>query len=258
MAASKTDVDRLQSGFDGKVWVEYRDEIAIIRLECGENRMNEHFLDKLNRSLDEIIENPDVKALITTGSGKFFSNGLDLNWLKELSGVSADDVGKFLRKWHQTIRRLLAFPLPTVAAINGHAFAGGAFLSLAHDYRVMSTGRGWWSINEVHLGLQIPLWLVKVLTTKITGSKAQADVLVFGKRLTAEEALDLGVIHRTASSSALLEEAITMAKEVYKRVPPLNRDMVKLIKEDMFHDIIELQEQSIVGQGSNIKAISKL
>jgi Delta3-Delta2-enoyl-CoA isomerase len=249
--ATEQELERLQSGIDGKIFVEYVDEVAIIRLDCGENRMNRNFLNGLNRCYDEILQRSDIQAVVTVGSGKFFSNGLDLPWLTKVSGVSSDAFAAVIKLWHQTLRRLLLFPLPTIAAINGHAFAGGAMLALCHDYRIMQTDKGWFSVNEVHLQLTIPSWLIKLITFKVPGAKAQSDVLLFGKKLVAKDALDLGVVQKITTSKDLLNDAITLVRGAYKGIPGLPREMLQTMKEDTFVEILKLHDD-------NVHALAKL
>jgi enoyl-CoA hydratase/carnithine racemase len=151
-----------------------------------------------------------------------------------------DDFTAVIDLWNQTLRRLLLFPLPTIAAINGHAFAGGAMMAFCHDYRIMQTEKGWFSVNEVHLQLAIPKWLIKLITFKAPGSKVQTEVILFGKRLVAKDALDLGVVHRTTTSEALLKDAMTMVKDSYKGTPGLQREMLKTMKEDTYAELLQL------------------
>lgn len=89
------------------------------------------------------------KALVTTGTGKFFSNGLDLDHL----GAHPDDLVPYLARVHALFARLLAMPCATVAACNGHTFAAGAMLALCHDHRIMRSDRGYWCLPEVDLGM---------------------------------------------------------------------------------------------------------
>ena len=114
--------------------------------------------DWLNNSLSfldlDTIDRSERASLVTTGSGRFYSNGLDV---AGLSGVAAARSARFLADFHRTLCRLLAFRRPTVAAINGHAFAAGAMLAVAHDFAVMRSDRGFFCLPEVDMATGQPL-----------------------------------------------------------------------------------------------------
>ncbi|VDI15771.1 Hypothetical predicted protein, partial [Mytilus galloprovincialis] len=151
-------------GTTQKITTEFTaDGFGIIRMLNGQNRLNIDFLTELNSALDRVLSNKDCKALITTSEGKFYSNGIDLDWLLKQPEVIAK---KFSSLLHDTLWRIMHFPLPTVAALNGHTFAGGAFMAISHDYRVMRADRGWICWNETHLKLPIGEPLHEVLNTK--------------------------------------------------------------------------------------------
>ncbi len=132
-----------------RVGVERSGEVAIVRLQAGENRFNPENLDALAAALDE-IENAEggPSPLVLTGEGKFFSNGLDLEWM---SAAPSGEPERVLARVHALLARMLSFPSFTVAAINGHAFAAGGMLALACDQRVMRADRGFFCLPEVDL-----------------------------------------------------------------------------------------------------------
>src|SRR5665811_404494 len=109
--------------------------------QSGENRLNESFVGEVNEALDKVENAGLPTALVTTGAGKFYSNGLDLDWL----GTAADP-GGFMDEVHRLLFRVLTFPAVTVAAVNGHAFAAGAMLATAHDFMIMRSDRGYWCL----------------------------------------------------------------------------------------------------------------
>ena len=120
--------------------------VFIVTLKNGENRFSSAFVGELNKALDEVEQGARQDgaeggaAMVMTAEGKFFSNGLDLEHaLGNPSFVPTE--------FEPLLRRVLSFPIPTVAAINGHAFAGGFMLALAHDYRIMRKGRGFLCLN---------------------------------------------------------------------------------------------------------------
>jgi enoyl-CoA hydratase/carnithine racemase len=122
-------------------------------------------------------------ALVTTGEGRFFSNGLDLRAI-ELHPGCADEVSKLFTS---LIRRIVTYPLVTVAAVNGHAFGGGCMFALAHDIRVMRRDRGWLCVPAVALGLRLPADVLRMARLKLTPLAASA-LLVGGRRIGGVEA----------------------------------------------------------------------
>ncbi len=115
-------------------------DVFILSMQSGENRFNRTFIDALNEALDTVENSSGPAALVTIGGeDKFYSNGLDLAWL---SGDGQGEAPEFIKTVLKLLGRIMAFPVPTAAAINGHAFAAGAMLALAHDFRVMRSDRG--------------------------------------------------------------------------------------------------------------------
>ncbi|CPZ98079.1 Putative enoyl-coa hydratase/isomerase family [Mycobacteroides abscessus] len=116
--------------------LELQDTIAVLNLGADENRFSPDWLETVDGLLDDVL--PQAQALVTVGTGKFYSNGLDLDWLMS----HGDRTDWYVGRVHALLRRVLTFGLPTVAAINGHAFGAGAMLAVAHDYRVMRSTAG--------------------------------------------------------------------------------------------------------------------
>ncbi|WAR12320.1 ECI3-like protein [Mya arenaria] len=145
-------VDTLQVSFE-------EDGFATIQMMNGENRFQLSIIDEWNRALDKVLENKNTKGLLIKGMGRFFSNGIDLNWLGEQEG---DSRRKFMDGLHRMLVRVLVFPVPTAALINGHAFGAGAFLALACDFRLMRPDRGWLCWPETAIGMRFGDNLLKV------------------------------------------------------------------------------------------------
>jgi enoyl-CoA hydratase/carnithine racemase len=125
--------------------------VFVLRMRGGENRFNLEWLDGMNEALDRVSAAEGACALVTTGDGKFYSNGMDLDWLAT-EPSRADD---YLRAIYRLLGRVLSFPAITVAAVNGHAFGAGALLTVAHDFAVMRADRGYWCMPEADLGLPL-------------------------------------------------------------------------------------------------------
>jgi enoyl-CoA hydratase/carnithine racemase len=143
---------------------------------------------------------------VTTGAGKFFSNGLDLDWM----GQAGDDAGPMVSDVQRLLGRLLRFPAITVAAVNGHAFAAGAMFASAHDYLVMRQDRGYWCLPEVDLGLPLTAAMYAVLAAKLPHATLH-DAVLTGRRYDAPAALATGIVHHVVPEDAVLETAVALA-----------------------------------------------
>jgi enoyl-CoA hydratase/carnithine racemase len=185
---------------DGQVWV--------LRMRDGENRFNRGFLDALFTALDEVEKSDGPAALVTVGEGKFYSNGLDLTWL---AGEGRDQAERFMADVHRLFARLLAFPVPNVAALNGHAFAGGAMMALAHDFRVMRSDRGFFCLPEADLQLPLTPGMTAVVTAKLPKQTAH-EAIVTGRRYGGEEALRFGIVHEAVPEEQVLVRALERAR----------------------------------------------
>lgn len=186
------------------VEVSYQGQFAVLYMNAGENRFNLPFVRAMHRALDDIEAHHEVTAVITTSRGKFYSNGLDLAWIsKQSEPVNA----QFVKENGILLARMLTFPFPTVAAINGHAFAAGAIFALAHDYRVMRTKQGWISLNEIFIDRVIAPGWMDILTSKITDSRVLREAILFGRRFTAEEGVECNIIDICVPQETLLSSA---------------------------------------------------
>jgi enoyl-CoA hydratase/carnithine racemase len=234
-----------QSGHGGSINVHWDSNIAVIKLDRGENRMNMEFIDQMNAALDEALRNSDLKGINTTADGKYYSNGIDLAWFQETYNSDPGITSKFLEEWQNLQLRFLTCPVVTVAAINGHAFAGGGVMSMCHDFRIMQTSRGWWCLNEAQLGLNFPEWILKLLSLKLGGNGARVllESSVFGKRFTAEQAKQSGIVDEACTTAELLPKAAALINSLVGDKSP-GHDFVKTSKRNLFKDIIEAMNRS--------------
>jgi enoyl-CoA hydratase/carnithine racemase len=147
--------------------------------------------------------------VVTTGEGKFYSNGLDLDWMAQ----AGDDAGPMVGDVQRLFGRLLRFPALTVAAVNGHAFAAGAMLASSHDYVVMREDRGYWCLPEVDLGLPLTTAMYAVLAAKLPHATLH-DAVLTGRRYDAADALAAGVVHHVVPEDLVVEHAVELATEL--------------------------------------------
>jgi enoyl-CoA hydratase/carnithine racemase len=186
--------------------IERAGAVSVVRLGHGENRFDRTSVDALHHALDEIERRPGPLAVVTAGEGKFYSNGLDLDWMARAAG----DAAPMLEDVHRLFGRLLRFPALTVAAVNGHAFAAGAMFACAHDVVVMRADRGYWCIPEVDLGLPLTPAMYAVLAAKVP-PPALHDAILTGRRYAAADALSAGIVHHAVPGDAVLDRAVELA-----------------------------------------------
>lgn len=184
-------------------------DVFVLDLGDDENRFSPGSIAAIGAALDE-VETADGASLVTVGSGKQYSSGLDLGWLAD--PANAEDAGGFVADVQRLLARLVVFPGYTVAAINGHAFAAGAMLSAAHDLRLMREDRGFWCLPEVDLGLPFTPGMTALLRAKLPPAAANA-ALVTGRRFDGPTAASLGIVDDTAAESDLLDRAVSLAAE---------------------------------------------
>ena len=184
-------------------------DVWVLRMRAGENRFSMEVLDRLNTALDQVEAAGGPRALVTTGDGKFYSNGLDLDWLAS----APDRAREYLAAVYRLLGRMLGFPALTVAALNGHAFGAGALLATAHDVVVMRADRGYWCMPEADLGLPLSAQFLSVLTAKLPARALQQAVMT-GRRFGGAEAVAAGIVHESADADNVLPAAITIAADL--------------------------------------------
>ena len=182
--------------------------VAVIRWDDVENRINADSLARLGAVLDELESLEGPLAIVLTGTGKFFSNGLDLDRF-----VDYDELVTTVRTLCRLIGRLLVFPAYTVAAINGHAFAAGALLSCAFDHRIMREDRGYWCMNEAEIGLALSEELWTILEHRLPRATA-VTAITTARRFTGPDALRYGIVEEVTSAVEVLERAVAHAESM--------------------------------------------
>lgn len=184
-----------------------RDEsVFVLHLGDGENRFTLDWLASVNSALDEVEQAEGPRALVTAATGKFYSYGLDLDWLSVNTGARDGYLGNV----RSLLARMLSFPVVTVAAVQGHAFGAGAMLSLAHDFRVMRADRGFWCLPEADLNLPIPAGMCDLVQARLTPQVAH-EAMVTSRRYGGQDALAAGIADRAVDEHAVLSTAIEIA-----------------------------------------------
>ncbi len=195
-----------------KIDIETKAKVAVVTMAYAEdNRFHPDFLRDMMAALDELETNKDVKALVFTGSHpKFFCNGLDLEWLMARAG-DPPALLDYLRQVNGLFKRLTVYPKPTVAAINGHCFAGGLFMAAHMDFRFMREDRGWICLPEVDINIPL-LPGMTAICKAIFSPQGFRQVYYTGGRFTAPDAINLGFCDGMLREDLLLPKSIDFAK----------------------------------------------
>ena len=194
--------------------LEREGEVFVLTMDDGENRWNTSFTRAFAEALDEVEASEGPAALVTRSSSeKFFSNGLDLEWLQADGERRGGDRKVFGGEFMALMGRLIMLPLPSVAAINGHAFGAGFMCALCHDVRIMRSDRGFICANEVELGMQIPDAELALFRHKIP-MNAFFETVQLARRWTGPDAMGAGIVHATADLVGLLDAAMRKAGEL--------------------------------------------
>jgi enoyl-CoA hydratase/carnithine racemase len=181
-------------------------DVYILNLGDTENRFHPDWLERVNARLDEVESADGPRALVTTATGKFWSNGLDQEWMAE----HGEEMAGYLISVHKLFARVLALPVPTVAAIGGHCFAAGGMLALAHDFRVMRADRGYFCLPEVDLRMPFTVPMTELVRARLSAQVAH-EVMTTGRRYGGADALAAAIVDATAEPDSVLPTAIERA-----------------------------------------------
>lgn len=217
--------------------------IFTLTMNAGENRWNTTFVRAFSEALDEIEASDGPAAMVTTSADpKFFSNGLDLEWVAQ-SDAGSDHPGGdrkvFGPEFMTVMSRIITLNVPTVAAINGHGFGAGFMTAMCHDVRIMREDRGFICANEMQLGMLIPPPELALFKHKLPAN-VFFETVQLARRWAGPQALDAGIVQQTASAEDLLDVARARAEEL----TPLgaNRDVFKAQKESLFGENAAISE----------------
>jgi len=211
--------------------LERRGDVFVLDLGSDENRFNPTWVQRVDEALTEVEAVDGPRALVTTGSGKFWSNGLDLDWM----GAHPDDSPAFLDRVHALFGRFLATGVPTVAAVQGHAFAAGAMLAVAHDRVLMRADRGYWCVPEVDIGLPFTPGMSALLQARLSPPTAH-EAMTTGRRYTGPEAVAAGIAAGSWQIDQLVDEAVAWAATQAGKAGPT----LATIKQRMYADALRL------------------
>ena len=206
------------------VSVEQYGRVAVVKLNHGvANALSPKLVHEMEVVLHRIREDDAMSGIVLSSSNeKFFSIGYDI---PELFEMNKDDFMGFYRLFNQTCLDLFTLPKPTVAAITGHAIAGGCILALCCDYRFIAQGHKLMGLNEIKLGLPVP-YLPDRLLHFLVGFRRAREMMDSGEFYPAEKAFDVGIADKVLPMGDVVKTAIEHAAALGS-LPKIGFEMIK-------------------------------
>ena len=216
--------------------------VAVITMTNGENRHNPTFAAALLNIFDEIEKDETILSVVITSSDpKNWSQGIELNWMIEtFTNKDFQAIRDFMYDVNKIFKRILLYPMPVIAAINGHAFGNGAMLASTCDFRFMRADKGFFCFPEVDISIPFLPGMVAIIKKAFPSYKWEEAILM-GKRMGAVELEASHVITKAcANEEELMKEAFAFAKTFNKKRPifgelkkRFNKEIIEIIdKED--------------------------
>jgi enoyl-CoA hydratase/carnithine racemase len=218
-------------------------EVFVLRFDVPENRFRPDNLTAWHAALDEVEAAGNPAALVTTGTGKFYSNGLDLEWM--LGQADEEARQAYIPSVLALMARVLVFPTITVAAINGHAFGAGAQISLGHDFRVMRTERGYWCMPEIDMKSPLHPGMTAIIKARVSHQTAH-ELIVTGTRYTAEMALAKRIVDHALPEADVLPKSIEIAAALASKADPA----MQALKKGLYPHVLVALAGAMDGVGS--------
>lgn len=213
--------------------VDCRDNVVIVRLNRGvTNPMNIELVNELAKAFQRVKRDIDVHGLVLSSSNeKFFSIGFDIPQLFELD---REDFTSFYQAFNDMCLDLYTLPKPTVAAITGHAIAGGCIVALCCDYRFVAEGRKLMGLNEIKLGVSVP-YLADCVLRSMVGVRIARDIVDTGEFYRAEQSFQMGMVDGVVPLERVLSESIEKSKSLgalpQRAFELIKRNRVESVKE---------------------------
>ncbi len=195
--------------------LEKHDAVYVLKLNNGAaaNSFDDATLDEFNAHLDTVENDPaNVALLITSDDAKFFSNGINLEYVQGKGGFPYL-LGTFVPRLDQLLVRLALFGCPTVCAINGHAFGGGALLASVCDVRTMRSDRGFFCFPEIDIKLPFTPVMTECVNS-LPNEKVRLELALTGRRIGGEEAAAAGIVHAAFDEATLLPGSLALAGQL--------------------------------------------
>lgn len=208
-------------------------EVGILILNRGiTNALNLEFFEQLIASIHETKQDDSIRSLVLESSNdKFFCIGFDI---PQLISLSRDDFTVFIRSFNRMCLELYTLPKPTVAAITGHAIAGGCVLPLLCDYRYIAEGHKLMGLNEIHLGVPVP-FIADCILRELVGGRHSRNIVESGDFYTPEETFKMGLVDEVLP----LEDVRSAARDKALSFSKMPAQAFAMIKENRVDRVVQ-------------------
>ena len=214
--------------------------VGVITMNNGENRHNPDFIRTILTAFDEIEADPGISSVVIASSDpKNWSQGIDLVWMTDaMAKNDLPAIREFMYGLNRIFKRILLYPMPVIAAINGHAFGDGTIMACACDFRFMKADRGFFCFPEIDINIPFLPGMMAIVRKAMPGYKFQ-ELVLSGKRAGAAD-LEAGhvIVKACENEEALMREALAFAKTFNKKRPIFGE-----MKKRMHGSIIEIMEK---------------
>ena len=229
------------------IHVEYHAPVSVLKLNHGiTNALNPQLIHELAENLRMVRDDSTVRGLVLGSSNvKFFSIGLDI---PELFELAVEDFAAFYGTFNRVCLDLYTLPKPTIAAIPGHAIAGGCILALCCDYRFIAQGRKLMGLNEIKLRVPVP-YPADCILRQVVGMQNAGEIMGTGEFYQPEKLLQMGMVDQVLPLDQVLPKAIEKARLgdslSYEAFETNKRNRVEKVKAQVLEHLAE-QEQVFV------------
>jgi len=213
-----------------------QDDVFVLDLGDGENRFHPDWIAAVGDALDEVEKSQGPRSLVTAATGKYYSNGLDLDWLL----AHMDEREGYVVSVHELLARILSLPVITVAALQGHTFAAGAMFSLAHDFRVMRADRGYWCLPEADIKMPFTAGMAALIQSRLSPLAAH-HAMVTARRFGGVDAASAGIVDQAVAEDAVRSAAIEVAQAQATKAG----DILRAVKTQMYAPTLSVLRNTV-------------
>ena len=206
--------------------------VFVVRMVDDDNRFHADSVAEWHAAVDEVEASTGPAALVTTGTGKFYSNGFALEQI-----IEDGTIGAVIPEALRLFARFLRLPVYTVAALNGHAFAAGAMLAMTHDARVMRADRGFWCLPEADMGVPLAPGMTALIAARLPIATAHPAIMT-AHRWGGEDAVTAGIVDEAVAEDQVLARAVELAAAR----ADTSREATTALRVGLYGDLIAVLE----------------